>query len=174
VVKVLDVTTGKCIVSLKGHKNVTCVAYSPDPRFMATGSTDCIKIWDIIKNKCIATLKEPCGNFLCVAYSPDPRFMATGFMDCIKIWNVATQKCIATLRGHTDFITTLSFSREGNFLASGSLDFSVNVWDLSGMASGTVPMLSWRGGGRSLNLSGVVIEGAGLSERDQQLFKEKK
>ncbi len=47
VVRIWENETGNCTVSLAGHREpVYSVSYSPDAKFIATGSSDrCVNIW---------------------------------------------------------------------------------------------------------------------------------
>ena len=57
--KVWDVATGKCVVTLEGHSQyVQCVAVFPDGQSVVSGSWDkTLKVWDVATGKCVATLQ---------------------------------------------------------------------------------------------------------------------
>ncbi len=77
--------------TLTGHSDwVLSVAYSPDGRYLASGSYDnTIKIWEVATGK---ELRNLTGYYLpvnSVVYSPDGRYLASGSGDkTIKIWRV--------------------------------------------------------------------------------------
>ena len=74
--------------TLEGHNyRVNSVAYSPDGRYIVSGSNDrTIKIWD--GEKCIKTLEGHNYSVNSVAYSPDGRYIVSGSDDgTIKIWD---------------------------------------------------------------------------------------
>jgi WD40 repeat protein len=58
--KIWNVETGLEVVTLKGHKmSVNSVAYSPDGKFIASGSQDkTVKIWSVKTYLLVATLAE--------------------------------------------------------------------------------------------------------------------
>ncbi|MFM6900082.1 MAG: WD40 repeat domain-containing protein, partial [Microcystis panniformis] len=74
--------------TLTGHSDwVKSVAYSPDGRYLASGSGDkTIKIWEVATGKELRTLTSGVES---VVYSPDGRYLASGSGDkTIKIWRV--------------------------------------------------------------------------------------
>ncbi|MFM6515812.1 MAG: WD40 repeat domain-containing protein, partial [Microcystis panniformis] len=77
--------------TLTGHSGVVLsVAYSPDGRYLASGSQDkTIKIWEVATGKELRTLTGHSGWVNSVVYSPDGRYLASGSWDnTIKIWRV--------------------------------------------------------------------------------------
>src|SRR5262249_15474405 len=90
--KVWDSTTGRLISALPGgHPGyIQCVAYSPDSRFLASGSTDkAVRIWDLATGQEIRTLAGHTGWVTGVSFSPDgSRLVSSGLGGTIKIWDV--------------------------------------------------------------------------------------
>jgi serine/threonine protein kinase len=116
--------------TLTGHSGqVYSLAYSPDGRYLASGSKDrTIKIWEVATGKELRTLTGHSGVVLSVAYSPDGRYLASGSQDkTIKIWEVATGK-VRTLTGHYMTFWSVAYSPDGRYLASGSADKTIKIW----------------------------------------------
>ncbi len=119
--------------TLTGHsETVFSVAYSPDGRYLASGSKDkTIKIWEVATGKGLRTLTGHSGVVLSVAYSPDGRYLASGSQDkTIKIWEVATGK-VRTLTGHYMTFWSVAYSPDGRYLASGSSDKTIKIWEVA-------------------------------------------
>ncbi|WP_419546712.1 protein kinase domain-containing protein [Microcystis sp.] len=114
-----------------GH-SVKSVVYSPDGRYLASGSRDTtIKIWEVATGKQLRTLTGyyPVNS---VVYSPDGRYLAGGsWNDTIKIWEVATGKQLRTLTGHSDSVWSVVYSPDGRYLASGSYDKTIKIWEVA-------------------------------------------
>jgi WD40 repeat protein len=103
-----------------------CVAFSPDGRVLASGSSDgTVSLWDVAAARRRASLKEHPGQVWCVAFSPDGRTLAagtSGFENSageIWLWDAATGRLRASLKGHTGEVRALAFSPDGNTIASG-------------------------------------------------------
>jgi serine/threonine protein kinase len=119
--------------TLKGHSSdVNSVAFSPDSKFLATGSDDdTIKLWNLANQQEIRTLNGHSGWVWTVAFSPDGKTLASGGADkTIKLWNLETGEELGTLKGHSAGVSSVTFSPDGKNLASGSLDKTIKLWDL--------------------------------------------
>ncbi len=123
------------VARLTGHQQlVFCISYSPDGRFIASGSADKkIKLWDGFTGKFITTFHGHVGSVYRLVWSPDSRFLASGSKDSTcKLWPISTARHTGnashTLPGHADEVYALDWSPNGARLASGSKDRTVKVW----------------------------------------------
>ena len=120
--------------NVDGH-GVHSVAFSPvDATLLATGSWDgTVKLWDVVTERDIATLRVHTAGITSVAFSPiDATLLATGSKDwTVRLWDVETERNIATLKEHTARITSVAFSPiDATLLATGSWDRTVKLWDV--------------------------------------------
>jgi WD40 repeat protein len=86
------------------------VAFSPDGRLLASGSTgqQMIKLWDVASGREVRTLKGHTDWVWSVAFSPDGRLLASSSYDwTVKLWEVASGSLVRTLTGHTDYRVTV-------------------------------------------------------------------
>jgi WD40 repeat protein len=148
-VKTWDMTTGKCLNTLRGHGNwVICLQTVADR--LVTGSSDkTLKMWDLEKNECMLTLQGHTHSVICLqwdmgtAQAAGQRYpsrtgtsaagkMVTGSYDkTFRVWDLATGQCVQCIEGHSDKIRFLEY--DNTKLVSCSDDKSIKVWDLRGM-----------------------------------------
>jgi WD40 repeat protein len=142
---VWDGRTGAALCNLPGHTwHVTCLAFAPDGKALATGSSDqTVRVWDVPGGKSRATLLGP-GWVGCLAYTPDGRTLVAGGADkTARLWDRATYAQRSVLREAAAWgVGRLTLSADGRTLiTSGGSGGVLKLWDVStGKERGAIQM----------------------------------
>ncbi|MBP9479801.1 MAG: hypothetical protein KBF12_14455, partial [Sebaldella sp.] len=120
--------TGRISSILAGHTDaIYSLSYSPDGKYLASGSNNTIKIWDVNTSKETKNFIEYNYPILSLSYSPNGKYLASG----VKVWDVNNGKGLEGFLGHRDLVTSVCYSPDGKYLASGSGDKTIKIWDTS-------------------------------------------
>jgi WD40 repeat protein/tRNA A-37 threonylcarbamoyl transferase component Bud32 len=107
-------------VTLSGHAEaVTVLAFSPDRRFLASGSQDgTAKVWELATRLELASFSGHEKGVYGVALSPGARRLAAvGNDGIVRVWESATGKPLFTLEKRNAGPSTMAFSPDGRWLA---------------------------------------------------------
>jgi WD40 repeat protein len=121
------------LVLQTGHlRAVNTVAFSPNGKWLATGSYDkTVILWETSTGQQLRTLQGHTGDVRSVAFSPDGKWLASGSEDKTAVlWEVASGQKLRTLRCE-EWINSVSFSPDGKWLATGLNDGTAALWDAS-------------------------------------------
>jgi len=123
---------GTHFLTYTGHTDgVNAVAWSPNGRFVASGSEDnTVQVWDASTAQWLISYTDHMDQVRTVAWSPNGRFVASGSEDnTVQVWDASTAQCHVSYTGHKDNVWAVAWSPDGRRIASGSWDNTVQVWD---------------------------------------------
>jgi len=139
--------------TLEGHRHaVQAVAFSPDSKMVATGSSYIdftVRIWDAESGKELQKLEGHQDSVCSVAFSPDGKRIVSGSSDgTARIWDVESGKELQVLNngktlgpnprnggatlswGAINWVTSVAFSPDGKRVVTGSRSDTARIWAL--------------------------------------------
>jgi WD40 repeat protein len=106
----------------------TCLAFSPNGRFLACGDGSTVQVWGSDGTP-LHQLQGHTAPVRAVVFSPDSKWIATGSGDrTVRLWGM-DGRCLRTYRGHTGEVSHVAFQPDGQHLISRGGQ-TLNVWDV--------------------------------------------
>jgi WD40 repeat protein/nucleoside phosphorylase len=128
--------TWNCVRSFSGHDdNVTCVAFSPDGKYLVSGSDDItVRFWDVKEGREIWSFTRHTDKINHVIFSPDGRLIASASEDG-KVCLISLQgDLFLDINGRSASILSVAFSPDSKLIASAGSSGIIEVWDMHGQS----------------------------------------
>ncbi|WCJ28424.1 Mitogen-activated protein kinase-binding protein 1 [Euphorbia peplus] len=158
VVVVFHVESGRqshLMVSHRMPKPLSCVAVSPDGRFVAAGESGgqpAVFVWDCSTMAFVSELKDHLYGVECIAFSPDGEHLVSvgGY---IYLWNWRSGMLITKLKASSSCssVTSVSFSADAKYLITAGKKH-LKCWTV-----GSSPGIRLRKGTSSLRMHGKPV-----------------
>lgn len=123
----------KVIVQSGHYEAVTAIDYSPDGKFIITGSDDkTLKLWETATGREIRTFNGHLKPITNVDFSPDGnKVISSSYFDNTAIvWDIQTGKQLITFKDSLDEIRNAIFSPNSNQILTGGHETNAILWDL--------------------------------------------
>jgi WD40 repeat protein len=116
VIRLWSAATGELQRAISSSNSaVYSVAWSPDGRFLATGGSEPIKIWDAFGGTNLRTM-ENSRSENGIAWSPDGAFLASAEDRTVRVWDATSGHAVRDMQGHQDSVSSVTWSPDGNFV----------------------------------------------------------
>ena len=141
-----ETESGDPVARLTHTNDLERLDWSPDGRWLATGSGDGMpRLWDLSSTHIPSSSLALQGNnsvVRAVDFSSDNRWVAVGGDDrIVRVWDLRATDLTTpaiSLRAHTGVIRALQFTSDGQWLASAGDEGAVLLWDVATI-TGTNP-----------------------------------
>jgi serine/threonine protein kinase len=123
---------GTLLYTYPGHNAfVNAVAWSPDGKRIASGSSDStVQVWDAANGGNVYTYNRHSQSVVSVAWSSDGKRIASASFDkTVQVWDATNGSNVYTYTGHSQPVVSVVWSPDGKRVASASADKTVQVWD---------------------------------------------
>lgn len=121
------------ILTLQGHeKAVNTVAYSPDGKMIASGSSDNkIKTWDAASGQELKSFDAESKEITSVCFSSDNKYVASGGKNgIVKLWSATSANKISELADYKSAISSVAFSPDAQYVAAGGEGNNIMIWNV--------------------------------------------
>ncbi|MBI4881286.1 MAG: protein kinase [Planctomycetes bacterium] len=122
--------SGTVLLTAAHAKRICSVAFSPDGRWLITGSVDdCARVWDMGGGALHGQPLRHDGEVRWVACDASSSIVATASADrTARLWSLASGELLAVLEGHAAEVACVAFDAPGEWLASVAFDGTVRLW----------------------------------------------
>lgn len=125
--------SGVHTIDLRDSSTVTCVAFSPDGRWVAASTlANSVYVWNPVNEQPQPRPLPHSDRVSHIAFSPDGKYLASACDDrAVRLWRLPDFEPVAQLKGANDRFPSLAFDATSSFVAGAVRDGSIFVWSVA-------------------------------------------
>jgi serine/threonine protein kinase len=127
-VQLLNAQDGKVVQNLRSNYGGWAVAFSPDSKIIAGGTSQGVLMWEAASGLWLPLIGGQANTIKSLTFSNDGRFLAGGSQNSIFLWDVAAGDLLFQMDGNFGDVNDLDFSPDDSILLSGLEDGTVQLW----------------------------------------------
>jgi eukaryotic-like serine/threonine-protein kinase len=129
--QLLDAAAGNVIRNLKSNYGGWAVAFSPDSKFITSGTSQGVLKWETDTGLWRPIQGGQEELIIRLAISHDGKLLAGGGNNVIYIWNLEDGQQQQKIQGNFGNVNGLDFSPDDSLLVTGTDDGTVRIWNVS-------------------------------------------
>lgn len=125
------------IMKQQGHNtgDMTCLSYSPDGQYIATGGNDSkVKLWNVSNGFCFVTFKEHTSTITDIVFSANKKFLVSSSLDgTVRAFDLTRYRNFRTFTASEPVqFSCVAIDQSGEFVAAGGQDnnFEIYLWSV--------------------------------------------
>jgi WD40 repeat protein len=131
-VGIWDLATGRLLRRWPSTDPLFSACYSPDRKWLATGSAENVLLWEAATGKVRRRLALPGKEIKAIAFSRDGKLLAGGSGRTIRLWDPLTGKAHGDCSGFPSSVEAVAISGDGKTLFSGhEQEHVLRRWDVA-------------------------------------------
>lgn len=137
---VWDLASREALVSLRHKSHVSCFAFSPDGRTIASSCSEFLELWEIPTGVKRVALIGQFGAIESIKFSPDGQTVAAGYSTGVtRIFDTSSGRQMRTLSMKSS-VQVIAYSADGKIVACGYGSGETRLWNsISGKELQTLP-----------------------------------
>ena len=121
------------VMGTQKGKRIAAVSFSPDGKYVVTGSWDqTVRVWDASNGNPVSLLAGSTKEVNSASFSADGRYIVTAGKDMtVRIWERWQTSSPTLVKTFTEAneLNTAAFSPDGEFIVTGGAEGKVRVWE---------------------------------------------
>lgn len=120
-------------INLGDSSTVTCLAFSPDGRWVAASTlANSVYVWNPVDDPPAPRVLAHSNRVSQIAFSPDGQYLASACDDnAARLWRLSDFTSIAELHGARDRFPSIAFDPDGSHLAGAVRDGNIFIWSIA-------------------------------------------